>query len=71
MDGNREAKFRLDEDTGYLSIAEALDFEVTTSYVLNISARDAGLPRRVAYQALTITVTDVNDNSPVFEKVLD
>ena len=53
--------------TGYLTIADLLDHETTSSYTLNISCEDSGTPRRTAHQLLHITVVDVNDNTPVFE----
>ena len=53
--------------SGLLTIWEALDRETRASYVLNISAEDAGVPKMAAYQELRLSVEDVNDNSPLFE----
>ncbi len=44
-----------------------LDHEDVSMFQLNISARDHGFPRRVAYTRLTVNVVDINDNSPRFE----
>lgn len=43
----------------------ALDREVRDSYTLLLQARSAG-GARVAHARLHVTVTDVNDNCPVF-----
>nr|KAG5696279.1 hypothetical protein BaRGS_019981 [Batillaria attramentaria] len=68
VSGNDDGKFRLDSDTGSLTIAEGLDRETRASYVLNISAEDAGIPKMASYQALRVQVEDVNDSPPVFEQ---
>ncbi|BFZ24031.1 hypothetical protein BsWGS_27070 [Bradybaena similaris] len=67
VSGNEDGKFALAADTGYLTVREGLDYESQALYTLNISAEDQGTPRMTAYQTLVITVTDVNDNAPVFD----
>ena len=57
---------------GVLTFKVAPDYEVPTDtgtdnmYEVTITATDNGTPAMTAMQALTITVTDVNDNAPVF-----
>ncbi len=57
---------------GVLTFKTAPDFEIPTDtgsdnvYVVTITATDDGIPVEMATQTLTITVTDVNDNAPVF-----
>ncbi|KAI8798258.1 protein dachsous, partial [Biomphalaria glabrata] len=70
VSGNEDGKFLLDPDTGYLTIYDALDHEVQTGYLLNISAENLGLPKMVSYQQLNITVADANDNPPIFQKTV-
>merc|ERR1719494_1400694 len=55
--------FAIDSATGVVSLSVAADFETRSSYEFLVSATDAA-----GYQGLSvvrITVTDVNDNSPV------
>ena len=47
-----------------------LDRETLPTYSLKIKAFDLGHPRHTSQTNLTITVVDVNDNAPVFEKSL-
>ena len=57
---------------GVLTFKTAPDYEVPTDtgtdnmYEVTITATDNGTPAMTATQALTITVTDMNDNAPVF-----
>ncbi|CAL1540134.1 unnamed protein product [Lymnaea stagnalis] len=68
VSGNEDGKFVLDADTGYLSIYDGLDHETQTSYTLNISAEDMGVPKMVSYQRLLVSVADANDNPPIFRQ---
>ena len=52
--------------TGEIFTAVQLDRETYTSYFLIIQATDRGIPLLTGTANLTITVTDVNDNSPEF-----
>lgn len=54
--------------SGVLSLAQTLDRESTTKYVLNVSASDNGRHHRTAFQTIEILVDDVNDNDPEFEQ---
>ena len=57
---------------GVLTFNTTPDYEVPTDtgmdnmYEVTITATDNGTPAMTATQALTITVTDMNDNAPVF-----
>ncbi|XP_061109179.1 protocadherin Fat 4 isoform X2 [Conger conger] len=66
--GNLDGTFHVDQQTGDLSIKKALDFENIQKYVLWIEARDQGFPPYSSYERVEITVLDVNDNFPVFER---
>ena len=58
--------FSIDGDV--LTIAGGtLDYESQQSYVLNVTAMDAGTPQRSVMALVEITVLDQNDNSPIFE----
>ncbi|GAB1604151.1 protocadherin beta-15-like [Argonauta hians] len=51
-----------------LTLKEKLDREVKDSYMLNLEAKDGGYPPRTATLKVLISVTDVNDNTPVFSQ---
>ena len=55
--GNTGDVFFIDEDTGDISLAGALDYETDTSYTLTITASDG---TKTATTDITITVTDVD-----------
>ena len=60
---------------GILTFNTAPDYEIPADmgtdnmYEVTITATDNGTPAMATTQALTITVTDVNDNAPVFTSV--
>ncbi|ELK07541.1 Cadherin EGF LAG seven-pass G-type receptor 1 [Pteropus alecto] len=60
--------FLIDTDSGTVSTARPLDRETKDTHVLKVSAVDHGSPRRSAATYLTVTVSDTNDHSPVFEQ---
>ena len=68
--GNDEKRFKLDYETGVLTIVKSLDRETTKSYKLNITASDRGKPNKASSQLVEIFVEDVNDNPPKFTKVV-
>lgn len=54
--------------TGVLFIIESLDHESAAEYYLTVEATDGGTPPLSDVATVTINVTDVNDNSPVFSQ---
>ncbi|KAK7922741.1 hypothetical protein WMY93_009643 [Mugilogobius chulae] len=55
--------FSIDSKSGEVRVTGMIDFEKTSSYELQVSAKDGlGL---VSYGTLTIDITDVNDNAPI------
>uniref|UniRef100_A0A3Q3F1R5 Cadherin domain-containing protein n=1 Tax=Labrus bergylta TaxID=56723 RepID=A0A3Q3F1R5_9LABR len=66
--GNLDNAFHVDQLSGELSIRHALDYEHIQKYVLWIEARDQGFPPYSSYEKVEVTVLDVNDNHPVFDK---
>ncbi|KAJ9575146.1 hypothetical protein L9F63_025901, partial [Diploptera punctata] len=69
-DGDHDSVFRLDPDTGELKVIGYLDRERESDYLLNISVYDLGRPQKSSSRFLPITVLDVNDNAPKFEKAV-
>lgn len=66
--GDRDGRFMIDADTGYLSVAAPLDRETAPAYVLEVHARDHGLPTLEATALINIEVVDANDNPPLFSQ---
>uniref|UniRef100_A0A8C1DTL6 Protocadherin-16 n=1 Tax=Cyprinus carpio carpio TaxID=630221 RepID=A0A8C1DTL6_CYPCA len=54
------------QTVGTLILVERLDFEALSRYNLTIAVSDRGVPQRSSSVPAIITVTDVNDNPPVF-----
>lgn len=64
--GNEEGIFAINSSTGVVTLAKALDYEMSSKHEMTISATDGGWVARTGYCSLTVSVIDVNDNSPVF-----
>ncbi|XP_053297977.1 protocadherin-16 [Pleuronectes platessa] len=54
------------QTVGTLLLAEGLDFETKPLYNLTVVVSDRGVPQRSSSVAAVITISDVNDNPPVF-----
>uniref|UniRef100_A0A8D3DRM0 Protocadherin Fat 4 n=1 Tax=Scophthalmus maximus TaxID=52904 RepID=A0A8D3DRM0_SCOMX len=65
--GNDKGLFSLNSKTGVLSLAQPLDFEEKQQHELRVSATDGGWITKASYVSVTVHVTDVNDNPPVFD----
>ncbi|XP_012582185.1 PREDICTED: protocadherin-18 isoform X2 [Condylura cristata] len=51
-----------------LIVARELDRELESSYELQLTASDMGVPQRSGSSLLKISISDSNDNSPAFEQ---
>ncbi|KAL7845474.1 hypothetical protein AOLI_G00236660 [Acnodon oligacanthus] len=60
--------FSVNPDTGLVMVAAALDRETQSKYNFSVVAQDQGRPILSAEASLIITITDVNDNAPIFSK---
>ena len=65
VEGNIGQKFRIEAETGYIKVAQPLDFEDRQEYRLRIRAFD-GMFSNETYAM--IRVTNINDLKPVFQK---
>lgn len=59
------AAFSIDRFSGKVILKKRLDYESKQEYQLKIAVSDSA---HVAHTTLTIRVTDVNDNAPVFQQ---
>lgn len=64
--GKSSDYFTIDRDTGEISTAQALDYEEVQQHKLLVRAVDGGIPALSSDVIVTIDVTDLNDNAPVF-----
>lgn len=53
---------------GVISIAEQLDYERAKDYFITIQAVDGGTPPLSNHATVNISVTDSNDNAPIFNQ---
>ena len=61
-----ENMFHIDPDSGFISICQALDYEQRTTYRVNFTVCDMGVPlHRCSSCPVLIIINDVNDNAPV------
>lgn len=51
-----------------LIVNEKLDRETTDSYRFYVTAQDGGSPPKEGSLFVTVTITDINDNNPIFDK---
>ncbi|XP_050668610.1 protein dachsous isoform X2 [Leptidea sinapis] len=58
--------FSIDRYSGKIVLKKELDFESQDNYYINVTASDS---EHIASTTLTIKVTDINDNAPVFEVI--
>uniref|UniRef100_A0A672IB29 FAT atypical cadherin 1a n=1 Tax=Salarias fasciatus TaxID=181472 RepID=A0A672IB29_SALFA len=58
--------FSIDRDTGIISTAQLLDYEEIWQHKLRVRVVDGGVPALSSDVTVTVDVTDLNDNAPVF-----
>ncbi|XP_066556278.1 protocadherin Fat 4 [Amia ocellicauda] len=66
--GNFEEAFQVHQQTGILTVNNPLDYETNSEFQIWVEARDAGLPPYSSYIKIHISISDVNDNAPVFTR---
>ncbi|KAJ8282136.1 hypothetical protein COCON_G00046550 [Conger conger] len=67
--GDPERQFGIDPRSGEIRVIRRLDREEVTHYSLTVQAADSGHPPLSTAVQVTVTVSDVNDNPPVFSKI--
>ncbi|XP_071534107.1 uncharacterized protein [Panulirus ornatus] len=61
--GNKDGLFTIDQHTGVITLAAALDYEVHEKHELVVAAE---VHEETVHAIVQVTVRDVNDNPPVF-----
>ncbi|XP_059201566.1 protocadherin Fat 2 [Centropristis striata] len=69
VSGDPLQQFSIHPRSGEISVRTSLDREEIPHYSLTVQAADEGDPPLSSAVLITITVTDVNDNPPVFSQV--
>lgn len=64
--GKSSNYFTIDRDTGIISAAQVLDHEEIQQHKLRVRVVDGGVPALSSDVIVTVDVTDLNDNAPVF-----
>ena len=65
--GDPQSLFRIGRRSGVIEVnKDGLDFETEWNYLLGVEARDDSTNKSVVVE-VNITITDVNDNPPVFD----
>ncbi|KAM5148803.1 cadherin EGF LAG seven-pass G-type receptor 3 [Mantella aurantiaca] len=59
-------QFRINPDTGVITLNAQLDYEDQMTYTLAVVAKDNGIPEKSDTAYVEIIVNDVNDNAPQF-----
>uniref|UniRef100_A0ACB8FGC9 Bahd acyltransferase n=1 Tax=Sphaerodactylus townsendi TaxID=933632 RepID=A0ACB8FGC9_9SAUR len=64
-----EGFFSVDRASGIIILEHPLDREIQPSYNVSVKASDQGIVQSLSsFATVTITVLDINDNPPVFER---
>uniref|UniRef100_A0A8C3RDC2 Cadherin EGF LAG seven-pass G-type receptor 2 n=1 Tax=Cyanoderma ruficeps TaxID=181631 RepID=A0A8C3RDC2_9PASS len=58
--------FAINNSTGWIVVASELDREVLDFYSFGVKAEDQGTPPKASMASVSVTILDVNDNSPEF-----
>lgn len=65
INADETSAFAIDRFSGKIILKNRLDYETKQEYQIKIAASDSA---HVAHTTLTIRVTDINDNAPVFQQ---
>ncbi|KAG8278460.1 hypothetical protein J6590_019088 [Homalodisca vitripennis] len=71
QDGSDSLAFKIDAETGLITLRQTLDREVKDRYSLVLVAQDMGAVPQKATRVIHIIVTDIDDHKPTFKRTLD
>ena len=60
--------FTVNVSTGWISVVNEIDYELFNRLVLQVVASDNGIPRLTSQAFVTVSVNNLNDNSPTFNQ---
>ena len=60
--------FRIDSITGEVVINQDIDRELVTQFTFTVVASDGGNPAMSASSSVVVSISDINDNAPVFQQ---
>ncbi|XP_011501552.1 PREDICTED: fat-like cadherin-related tumor suppressor homolog [Ceratosolen solmsi marchali] len=66
--GDRQKQFAINAESGEISVLAPLDRELIANYVLEVHARDGGVPTMSNYVIVNVEILDANDNPPMFSQ---
>lgn len=67
LGGNTNQDFKIDPQTGEIEVVRHLDRETLPMYSLIVGAIDTGVPPQTGTATVKITLSDINDNGPIFD----
>uniref|UniRef100_A0A3Q2YVN2 Protocadherin gamma-C3 n=1 Tax=Hippocampus comes TaxID=109280 RepID=A0A3Q2YVN2_HIPCM len=56
--------FEINEQTGQIVLKGELDYEAFASYLIDVTAKDKGVPEMEGHCRLQLDIEDINDNAP-------
>ena len=65
---NAGSKFAINSNTGVISASSVYDRETKASYLFHVLAIDNGDPTRTGTASVSVTIRDINDNYPLFNR---
>uniref|UniRef100_A0A2K5Q1K7 FAT atypical cadherin 4 n=1 Tax=Cebus imitator TaxID=2715852 RepID=A0A2K5Q1K7_CEBIM len=65
---NHLGKFKLDNDTGWISVASSLISDLNQNFFITVTAKDKGNPPLSSQATVQITVTEENYHTPEFSQ---
>ncbi|CAG0880821.1 unnamed protein product [Cyprideis torosa] len=68
LQGEDTKFFKLDKDTGQLTMASRLDYESVENFNFSVFAFDSGIPQLFSSALVTVHVLNENDETPQFTK---
>ena len=65
-DERNSGMFTISRSSGLITTSALLDYELQTLITLRVQVEDNGNPKLTSFCLLTINITDINDNTPLF-----